>query len=287
MLNSHEIISRIKLELNGFYSASELGIIARQLVAKVTGLSHTDILINKSINLTDKQIQLFENFFERLKKFEPIQYIVGETEFFGMRFFVNNNVLIPRPETEELIEWILSRYDKNREIKILDIGTGSGCIAIALKKFLPNSQVFALDISENALKTAKQNAEQNGVKIEFLHKDILSDFIDETQWDIIVSNPPYIPENEKDNISSNVLDYEPHLALFVPENSPLLFYERIIDFTKKHSSAYGEIYFEIHYDKARDIEDLLLRNSFVEVEVKKDLSGNERMIRAKQLKIKN
>ena len=281
MLNSHEIISRIKLELNGFYSASELGIIAQQLVAKVTGLSHTDILTNKSINLTTKQIQLLEDFLERLKKFEPIQYIVGETEFFGMRFFVNNNVLIPRPETEELIEWILSRYDKNREIKILDIGTGSGCIAIALKKFLPNSQVFALDISENALKTAKQNAEQNGVKIEFLHKDILSDFIDETQWDIIVSNPPYIPENEKDNISSNVLDYEPHLALFVPENSPLLFYERIIDFTKKHSSTYGEIYFEIHYDKARDIEDLLQRNSFVEVEVKKDLSGNERMIRAR------
>jgi protein-(glutamine-N5) methyltransferase, release factor-specific len=287
MLNSHEIISHIKLELDGFYSASELGIIARQLVAKVTGLSHTDILTNKSINLTDKQIQLLEDFLERLKKFEPIQYIVGETEFFGMRFFVNNNVLIPRPETEELIEWILNNYNKNQKIKILDIGTGSGCIAIVLKKFLPNSQVFALDISEDALKTAKQNAEQNGVKIEFLHKDILSDFIEETEWDIIVSNPPYIPENEKNNISSNVLDYEPHLALFVPENSPLLFYKKIIDFTKKHLSAFGEIYFETHYDKARDIEDLLLRNSFVDVEIRKDLSGNERMIRAKQLKIKN
>ena len=281
-MNTNEIITSIKVELNGLYSKSETEIIARQLVTKITGLSHTDMLMNKNIDFTDEKIKFLENYIEKLKKLEPIQYVIGKTEFFGMKFFVNSDVLIPRPETEELIEWILSYSDKSRNIRILDIGTGSGCIAVALKKFLPNSQVTALDISEDAIKIAKDNAQQNEVEIEFLCKDILSDFTEETQWDIIVSNPPYIPENEKNNINPNVLNYEPHTALFTPENSPLIFYDKIIEFSKKHLSSFGDIYFETHYDKAREVADLLLLNSFTNVEIRKDLSGKERMIKARK-----
>jgi release factor glutamine methyltransferase len=272
-------IAHIRNSLEAFYSDAEIQSITYILLEKITDFSFPEILINKSKQLSEKQRETLEIFLEKLKNFEPLQYVVGEAEFFGMRFSVNRDVLIPRPETEELVEWILENHTKTQNISILDIGTGSGCIAIALKKHLPDAQVFALDISENALKVAKRNAEKNNVEINFLKQDIFKFQISNFKFDLIVSNPPYIPENEKNTISENVLNYEPHTALFVPDNSPLIFYEKIIAFAKENLAENGAVYFETHYNKARDIADLFAQNGFTTTEIRKDLAGKERMVK--------
>ena len=241
----------------------------------------------------DKKISLKERFqiqeiIDELKKYRPIQYILGETEFYGMKLIVDENVLIPRPETEELVECLIKEpppgplQRSGGGLKLLDIGTGSGCIAIALAKHLPGVEVYALDISEKALDIARLNAEKNQVDVFFFQYDILKDEpYDFPQFDYIVANPPYITVKEKEILEKNVLDYEPHQALFVPDENPLLFYERIADFALKHLKENCSLYLETSslygQASAKVVED----KNFRFVKLLKDISGNDRIIIAK------
>jgi release factor glutamine methyltransferase len=234
-----------------------------------------------------------------LKKEKPLQYIVGETEFYGLPFLVNENTLIPRPETEELVELIIKSYNLQPTTynpKILDIGTGSGCIAISLAKNITNSQVFAIDVSEKALTTAKKNAEINEVTINFIQADILK--VDDlenlsnsnsklpSQYDVIVSNPPYVRNLEKSEIKPNVLEYEPHLALFVDDSDALLFYRKIAELAKKNLKENGKLYFEINQYLGKETVELLENLGFNDVVLKKDIYGNDRIIQCTRYDIR-
>ncbi|OPZ11677.1 MAG: Release factor glutamine methyltransferase [Bacteroidetes bacterium ADurb.BinA261] len=265
-------------QLSGIYPKSEINYLIRIILHKVCGLSTTDIALRKFNDLSDTQFANIIEIVSRLRNHEPIQYILGKAEFYNLQLQVNPAVLIPRPETEELIDWILSEKKSFRYI--LDIGTGSGCIAIALAKNISKSEVDAWDISLAALKTANVNAKNNNVRINFNQVDILNDEMEYKTYDLIVSNPPYIAESEKQAIEPNVLDFEPHLALFVPDSDPLIFYRKIADLAIKLLIPGGELFFEINRAKGSDIVSLLTQKGFTGVQLRKDLSGNERMIKA-------
>jgi release factor glutamine methyltransferase len=273
-------LNHIKSELEGLYPDIEIKSFCNLIVEKLTGFSRTEILVNKNTLFSNEQRHVIESFIEKLKKFVPIQYILGETEFYGLHFTVDESVLIPRPETEELVDWISTGNDRQASLSILDIGTGSGCIAISLKHEFKNSNVEAFDISEKALETARGNAERNKLPVSFMQVDILNVPEFEQKWDIIVSNPPYVTEQEKAQILPNVLDHEPHLALFVPDNDPLLFYRHIALFARKYLQPNGELYFEINRDYGQITVDLLSEMGFANIELRKDISGNERMVKA-------
>ena len=275
-------ILHIQSQLQGLYPEMEIKSFSYLIIEKLTGFSRTQIIVNKNTLFSDKQRHEIESFIEKLKKFVPIQYILGETEFYGLNFNVNESVLIPRPETEELVDWIQKENDKSAPLNILDIGTGSGCIAISLKHEFPNASVTAFDISDKALETAKLNARQNKLEVNFSIVDILNPPEVSEKWDIIVSNPPYIPEEEKSEIHANVLDHEPHLALFVPNNDPLLFYRQIGLFAQKHLNSNGKLYFEIHRDAGQSSISLLKEQGFRNIELRKDISSNDRMIKAEK-----
>jgi len=225
------------------------------------------------------------NALEALKREQPIQYILGETEFYGLPFKVNEHVLIPRPETEELVEWVISEFRiQNSEFRVLDIGTGSGCIAISLAKNLPNAKVYALDVSKEALKIAKQNAELNHVEVEFIEADILTcrdtELVSAShKFDIIVSNPPYIRTEEKLQMKNNVLNNEPHLALFVNDENPLLFYEAISSFATHKLNPNSMLFFEINEYLGNDMIRLLKEKQFKNIELKQDIFKKDRMIK--------
>lgn len=243
-------------------------------------LKRIDLALNPDFELTTKQVKHWDEILQELKTQKPIQYILGETEFFGLKFKVNENTLIPRPETEELVKLILSsKVNHFKALKILDIGTGSGCIAIALAKNLPSAQVFALEVSDKALEIAKLNADNNQVELTFLNLNILEIENLNQQFDVIVSNPPYVRNLEKFEISKNVLDFEPHLALFVQDNDALLFYRKIAQLAKINLSENGFLFFEINQYLANQtimlLENLNLRN----IELFQDVYGNDRMIR--------
>jgi release factor glutamine methyltransferase len=273
-------IIHIRSELQGLYPDTEIKSFSNLIIEKVSGFSRTEIIVNKNTLFSVEQRHVIENFIEKLKEYVPIQYILGETEFFGLPFHVNESVLIPRPETEELVDWIRNENDRNANPGILDIGTGSGCIAISLKHEFTNATVDAFDISEKALETAQSNATLNKLEVTFSKVDILNTPEMEQKWDIIVSNPPYVTELEKSEISPNVLDYEPHLALFVPDNDPLLFYRCIAIFAQQHLKPRGKLYFEINRQFGKATVDLLTAMGFGNVELRKDISGNDRMVRA-------
>ncbi len=275
-----EIMKYIQTELKGYYPDNEIQSFGYLLLEKITGFSRSEILINKNTKFSSEQWNKLNSFLFKLKEYVPIQYLLGETEFYGLNFLVNSSVLIPRPETEELIEWIVKENDKNSALQILDIGTGSGCIAISLKHEFPFANVDACDISHEAIETARLNAKINHTEIHFFEADILKNPLFDKKWDIIVSNPPYVPENEKETLLPNVLNYEPLLALFVPKDDPLLFYRNIVDFAQIHLNQGGKLYFEIHYKAGENIVTLLEQEGFQQIELKKDLSGNDRMIRA-------
>ena len=217
---------------------------------------------------------------ERLLKGEPLQYLLGESWFFGNRFHVGPGVLIPRPETEELVDWMLKDLDPSASKRILDIGTGSGCIAVTLKKYRPSAWVSAIDISETALSFARRNGEALHTEIEFRLSDIRdwNSWQDLPDYDLIVSNPPYIPVNEAQLLHRNVTEYEPHTALFVPENDPLFFYRLIAAFAEKKATPTGSIYLEIHQQFAEETR-ALFTDRWKDVELKRDISGNWRMLR--------
>jgi release factor glutamine methyltransferase len=243
-------------------------------------LKRIDLALNPDLFFSEGQIAVWNSILEQLKLEIPVQYLLGKTSFYGLDFEVNENVLIPRPETEELVDWIvLSEKSKvkSQKIKILDIGTGSGCIAISLAKNLPNAQVFALDVSEKALAVAKKNASLNDVNVTFLHQSILETEDLEQEFNIIVSNPPYVRNLEKQEIKKNVLDNEPHLALFVEDNDALIFYRKISELAQKNLSNSGQLYFEINQYLGKEMIDLLEGMGFKDVELRKDIYGNDRM----------
>ena len=254
-------------------------------------MKRIDLALNTDFEFSAEAINVWENLVTELKKEIPIQYLLGNTEFYGLPFIVNENVLIPRPETEELVDWIITEEKKIerfkdrkaqglQDLKILDIGTGSGCIAISLAKNIPNAQVFAIDVSTEALKVAKLNAEQNQVEVTFLEKDILQTEILLEQFDIIVSNPPYVRNLEKQEIKANVLENEPHLALFVDDFDALIFYRKIALLATKNFNSGGQLFFEINQYLGKEMVDLLNELGFEDVELRKDIYGNDRMTRA-------
>lgn len=273
-------IRHIQSELMGLYPETEIKSFCYLIVEKLTGFSRTEIIVNKNTLFSDEQHHEIDSFIEKLKKFVPIQYILGETEFYGLPFNVNESVLIPRPETEELVDWIQSENNRSVNLSILDIGTGSGCIAISLKQEFPNSRVDAFDISDEALKTAQSNANRNKLEVNLARVDILNAPDFDKKWDIIVSNPPYVTEQEKSEMLPNVLEHEPYVALFVPDNDPLLFYRRIAFFAKSHLQPNGKLYFEINREFGKQTADLLTEMGFKNTEVRKDISGNDRMVKA-------
>lgn len=237
-----------------------------------------DYLLNKNQKLSQKEVSFFKNCLEKINKNIPVQYITGQVNFCNLLIKVNPNVLIPRPETEELVHLILNNHNQDSLKEILDIGTGSGCIIIALKKTLPNTNCTAIDISKEAIRTAKANAVLNKVEVDFITKDILDYKNEEKSWDMIVSNPPYIPISNKKYMHPNVVQNEPSQALFVENEEPLKYYQIISDFAKNHLKKNGKIYFEIHEDFANDVVNLLSTKKHFKTTVHKDFQGKNRFV---------
>ncbi|OKZ13812.1 MAG: protein-(glutamine-N5) methyltransferase, release factor-specific [Bacteroides sp. 43_108] len=281
-----QIIQHIRKRLTPAYEAGEATAIAYLLMEKKYGLSKVDILTGKRPELTDEGQREFETMLDRLAGMEPIQYVLGIAEFDGFDLRVSPAVLIPRPETEELVEWIADdiKHSGNMCPSILDIGTGSGCIPIALARRFPEAGISACDISEAALKTAKENAERLKVEVDFF----LADALDTEsmagrgkKYDIIVSNPPYVCEDEKKDMEKNVLEHEPHSALFVPDNDPLMFYRAIAVAGKSMLKEGGSIYFEINRRFPDEMTALMNSLGYSETEYRNDMFGNPRMVHAK------
>ncbi|ORL44227.1 peptide chain release factor N(5)-glutamine methyltransferase [Zunongwangia atlantica] len=253
------------------------------LAAHFLEMSRLQMALEPNKELSEAEIGDFEQALEKLASFEPIQYIIGETEFFSLNFKVAPGVLIPRPETEELVQWILDEVSlqQKSDLKILDIGTGSGCIPISLKKHLPKAQISAIDISEEALKIAKINAEQNEVSVDFIQQDILSAEKLPQQFDIIVSNPPYVRELEKAEMQQNVLQHEPETALYVKDENPLLFYKKITKLAQEGLAKNGMLFFEINQYLGEETKAMVEDHGF-NAELRKDMFGNFRMLKAQK-----
>lgn len=267
-------------QLKELYPKTEVDTFFFLLIDEYLGLQRIDLTLQPNFELlTEKQL-LFDKAVQRLKAEEPIQYILKKTEFFGLPFKVNQNTLIPRPETEELVAWVLDEVKTSALTTILDIGTGSGCIPISIKKEASNLHVSAIDVSEKALNVAKQNAVLNNVDISFIHQDILKTSRLTNRFDVIISNPPYVRNLEKAEIKNNVLQNEPHLALFVEDNNPLLFYKKIADLAKQSLSENGLLFFEINQYLGAETVAMLKNKGFTNVELRKDMFGNDRMIKA-------
>lgn len=268
------------VQLQKIYSLSEATAITDWAFEKMASLKRSDILRNPEKEITPAANKLIQNTLQQLLLHKPIQYVLGEAWFYRMKLKVNEHVLIPRPETEELVEQLIKdRKSKLTDPVILDIGTGSGCISIAIKKNLPASRITGIDVSKDALALAKENATLHNAQITFTELD----FLDESTWpalplcDIIISNPPYIPINEKATLDKHVTDFEPHLALFVPTDSPLIFYEKIVAFSANNLLPNGKIYLEVHEDNSKATAALFMKH-YQTVMIKKDMYGKERMI---------
>ncbi|REH48736.1 release factor glutamine methyltransferase [Tenacibaculum gallaicum] len=268
-------------QLSSIFPQTEINTFFFLLIEEYLGFQRIDFTLQPTFEVPSDKKRLLDEALARLKKEEPIQYILGKTEFYGLPFNVDKNTLIPRPETEELVEWVIKEIEKSQKLlSILDIGTGTGCIPISLKKQLPDVNVSAIDVSEKALTVAKKNAELNDVKVSFIYQDILKAKELSGKFDIIVSNPPYVRELEKTEIKNNVLKNEPHLALFVEDDNPLLFYKKIADLAKNSLTKTGLLFFEINQYLGEETVDMLKSKGFTKVELRKDLFGNDRMIRA-------
>ena len=272
-------------ELEKIYGSEEANALIMILLEHYFGIDRVKIAMDSQLRLSESELLTLHFAVKELLKNKPVQYILGETEFCGMRFFVDENVLIPRPETEELVNKLVScsvNQLHSPSFRILDIGTGSGCIAISLAKLLKNSVVTAVDISEKALEVAKKNAETNGVNVNFIKDDILNpkntELLD-NQFDIIVSNPPYVCESEKTEMRANVLNYEPSSALFVSDTDPLIFYRKILEFAQKSLIPDGEVWFEINEKLGTEMKNLCLVKGFEKVEIIKDFRERDRIFR--------
>jgi release factor glutamine methyltransferase len=276
-------------ELEKIYGSDEANALIMILLEHYFNIDRVKIAMDSELRLSESELLTLHFAVKELLKNKPIQYILGETEFCGMRFLVDENVLIPRPETEEMVNMIVSRRDKACFVRtgcdVLDIGSGSGCIAISLAKLLKNSSVTAVDVSEKALEVAKKNAEANEVSVTFIKDDILNpqnrDLLN-GQFDIIVSNPPYVCESEKSEMRANVLDYEPSTALFVSDNDPLIFYRKILEFAQKSLKPNGEVWFEINEKFGNEMKNLCHEMGFKNAEIIKDFRDRDRGLRARK-----
>lgn len=270
--------------LKDTYDTNETEAITLLVINEICNLSKAKTKAFPETEIPVEQSEKLNHILEELKTGKPVQYILGKTEFYGLPFYVNPSVLIPRPETEELVEWMLELVGSFKLAvgSILDVGTGSGCIAISLKKNLPGFKVSAIDISAEALQTATSNATLNNVDIKFINDDILNpkSEIEIPKYEIIISNPPYVTLHDKTRMHANVTDFEPHTALFVPENNPLIFYKAIADFAKFNLTENGLLFFEINESYGKETVELLADKGFKEIELRKDMSGRDRMVKA-------
>jgi release factor glutamine methyltransferase len=278
---------QVLAQLYELYEAREAANIADMIIEHVTGQRKIDRIVYKDLGVTKEQEDTLETLAQQLLEHKPVQYVLGEAWFAGMKLYVNENVLIPRPETEELVEWIVHEVEsgklkKENGFSVVDIGTGSGCIPVALKKKLGSADVFAIDVSKGALDVAKQNAQQQNTAINFIRVD----FLDKGEWqalplfDIIVSNPPYVKRSEAQTMAKNVLEHEPHVALFVPDEDALRFYKAIAEFAKTHLKTNGHIFVEINEGLGQQVKELFEQHGFKDVTVKQDMQGKDRMVKA-------
>ena len=268
--------------LLGYYPKEEINTFFYRICEQHLDYKRIDVSLKSETLINPETFVYFETIISRLLTYEPIQYILGTTTFFGLEFKVDSNVLIPRPETEELVAWILKQTDSSQSLKILDIGTGSGCIAISLAKHLPNAEVYALDVSPKALEIAEYNAQQNAVKLNMIKANVLEWKPTDLSFDLIVSNPPYVRESEKERMAPNVLEHEPHLALFVENDNPLMFYRAIVELGKQTLKKQGQLYFEINEYLGKETQALFSSDTFEDVQLKSDIFGKHRMICAQK-----
>ena len=281
----HLAYQRLLAQLYEVYETREAANIADMVMEEVTGQPKIERIVYKDLPVSGEQQKQLEKISDELLNYRPVQYVLGEAWFMDMKLLVNEHVLIPRPETEELVEWIIKDVEQsgNKELSLIDIGTGSGCIPIAVKRKVPQITVCAIDISDDALQVAKLNSLEQSVIIDFLHVD----FLKEIDWnklgmyDRIVSNPPYIKKSEEAVMRDNVLKYEPHLALFVPNEDALLFYKAIARFSQEHLKLGGSIYVEINEALGEQVIEVFTKNGFSDIILKKDMQGKDRMVKAR------
>jgi release factor glutamine methyltransferase len=275
-----ELKQRFIEELQFLYDADETEQLFYLAVDHVSGMNRIQTIFNADHQIESAQYNSYQRIQKELKEGIPLQYITGKAWFCGLKFKVNGSVLIPRPETEELVQWILETASGVENSNLIDIGTGSGCIAVTLKNRMSGLQVDALDISADALSVAKENAMANAAKVNFIQSDILG-YESPTQYDFIVSNPPYITEEERGEMHRNVLSYEPGLALFVSNENPLIFYKSIADFAVRNLRRTGYLFFEINEYLSKETIDMLTDKGFINIELKSDMQGKDRMIRCR------
>ncbi|MES1220551.1 MAG: peptide chain release factor N(5)-glutamine methyltransferase [Bacteroidota bacterium] len=269
-------------KLRSIYSEGEASQITDWIMESLTGSKKTERMLYKNAVITDKEELQLQQYAERLMQHEPMQYVLNEAWFCRYKFYVDKNVLIPRPETEELVEWIITNCKfPIDQLSILDIGSGSGCIPITLKRKLRKAEVWSCDISNEALQVARKNADQLSVNVNFFQTDFLNKVQRDKlpMFDIIVSNPPYIPEKDKNEMQPNVVKYEPHIALFVPDNDALVFYKAVADFGKQHLNINGTIYMELHENYSKEVVQLFQSENY-SAEIKKDMQGKDRLLKA-------
>ncbi|RBQ07730.1 peptide chain release factor N(5)-glutamine methyltransferase [Pedobacter miscanthi] len=281
-MNIGALEEHYKLELVPLYDREEAKSLFSLAAEQVLLLSPNKLMMQKDTEISFINEQKLLSILNDLQIGKPIQHILEEAHFYGLVFKVNEHVLIPRPETEELVDWIISVCSSQltaKEFKILDIGTGSGCIPITLKKHLPNAGLSTLDVSSEAIAVAKQNAQRIGAEIDFITADVLT-FQSKEKFDVIVSNPPYIRDLEKKEMHDNVLLHEPHLALFVNDDNPLIFYKAIADFAKTNLKSNGHLFFEINEYLGKETVEMLKDKEFIDIELRKDMQGKDRMIKA-------
>lgn len=283
-----DLAARFADHLDNIYGSEEAHAIFLIAIGSVLRYSRADYLLKKEEGLEEGQVMRLLQMLTELQNGRPVQYVIGETFFYGLPFKVSPSVLIPRPETEELVEWVIESNAlaavTGDHLRLIDIGTGSGCIAVSIKKKLPTTKVFALDISKDALDIASANAILNQVDIHFIEADIRN-FVTPEKFDVIVSNPPYIRLQEKEEMEDHVLDHEPHLALFVPDESPLVFYEAIADFAWASLSDFGLLFFEINANLGKQTVEMLASKSFINIELRKDMQGKDRMVKCQRASI--
>ena len=277
--------------LKTIYPITEIDSFFFLLLEEYLGFRRVDIVLKSDFKINQKTLNLLQSATKQLEQEVPLQYIIGKTEFYGLPFVVNKHVLIPRPETEELVAWVVSESSRfktfntstkqtteTKQLKILDIGTGSGCIPVSLTKQLPFAEISAIDISNDALTVAKKNAVLNNVDIHFILQDILKTVALDQHYDIIISNPPYVRELEKKELKNNVLKNEPHVALFVENDNPLIFYSKIAELAKKYLNKNGLLFFEINQYLGTETIDLVNKKGLKNIQLKKDMFGNDRII---------